>query len=52
MVGFLLGKLLFGRLLWGKAKQGKWGFWVLNGILIFLCFFLRQELYDLEAMLL
>lgn len=52
MVGFLLGKLLFGRLLWGKTKQGKWGFWVLNGILIFLCFFLRQELYDLEAMLL
>ena len=52
MVGFLLGKLLFGRLLWGKAKQGKWGVWVLNGILIFLCFFLRQELYDLEAMLL
>lgn len=52
VLGFLLGKLLFGRLLWGKTKDGKWGFCVLNGILIFLCFFLRQELYNLEAMLL
>ena len=50
-LGYFLGKLLLRRL-WARTGQGKGGFWVLNGILVFFCFFLRQELYDLAAMLL
>lgn len=50
VLGYFLGKLLFHRL-WTRTGNGKGGFWVLNGILLFLCFFLRQELYNLAAAL-
>lgn len=49
-LGYLLGRLLLRRL-WQHTLDGKNGFWVLNGILVFLCFFLRQALYNLAAML-
>lgn len=47
-LGFFLGKLIFGRF-WKTAGSGKKGYLVLSMILAFLCFFLRQELYDLAA---
>ena len=46
--GFFLGKLILGRF-WKHTKPGKNGYLVLSLILVLLCFFLRQELYNLAA---
>lgn len=46
--GFFLGKLILSRF-WKHTKPGKNGYLVLSLILVLLCFFLRQELYNLAA---
>lgn len=50
VLGYFLSKLILGRL-WKNAGTCKGAYAVLSFILFFLCFFLRQELYDLAAML-
>ena len=45
-LGYFLGKLLFSRL-WPRCGDRKDGYWLLTGLLILLCFFLRQLFYDL-----
>ena len=49
-LGFFLGKLLFARL-WPRCGESKDGYGLLTGILILLCFFFRQMLYDLPYLL-
>lgn len=49
-LGFFLGKLLFARL-WPRCGERKDGYGLLTGILILLCFFFRQMLYDLPYLL-
>lgn len=46
VLGFFLGKLLFSRL-WPRCGDQKDGYGLLTGILILLCFFLRQPLYGM-----
>ena len=49
-LGFFLGKLLFSRL-WPRCGDQKDGYPLLIVLLILLCFFLRQPLYDLPYLL-
>ena len=46
VLGFLLGKLVLGRL-WKRCGEVSKDYWLLNAILILLCFFLREFLYGL-----
>ena len=50
VLGFFLGKLLFSRL-WPRCGDQKDGYPLLIVLLILLCFFLRQPLYDLPYLL-
>lgn len=50
ILGFFLGKLLFSRL-WPRCGDQKDGYPLLIVLLILLCFFLRQPLYDLPYLL-